>query len=184
MEDPPLGVVGRADDSDGGDTVGLEGNSLLESFRLIRESAPQLQASGITVEVLAGILAAAPTATGGTFGELLHVDGITSMAGSLLTVDASVLDPVLTGTIRSLLDLDEPFDTTLDIDRFRYAGQALPAKETQERVHGRRPGRSRSGDHTILDRDPAHGAGVIVGLGHDGTLAAPSRLAGSSSRPG
>jgi pimeloyl-ACP methyl ester carboxylesterase len=109
MEDPPLRFAANVDDSaTAADTV-LEGNSLLESFRLIRESAPQLQASGITVDVLAGILAAAPTAAGGTFGELLHPDGITAMAGSLLTVEASVLDPVLTGTIRSLLDPDEPF---------------------------------------------------------------------------
>ena len=31
------------------------------------------------------------------------------MAGSLLTVDASVLDPVLTGSIRTFLDPDAPF---------------------------------------------------------------------------
>jgi pimeloyl-ACP methyl ester carboxylesterase len=108
MEDPPLGLAGGQDDGQDGADV-LEGNSLLESFRVIRESAPQLQASGITVEVLAGILGAAPTASGGTFGELLHPDGILSMAGSLLAVDASVLDPVLTGTIRSFLDPRVPF---------------------------------------------------------------------------
>lgn len=113
MEDPPLGLAGAppaepASDDDAADSA-LEGNSLLESFRLIRESAPQLQASGFTVEVLAGILSAAPTASGGTFGELLHPDGIASMAGGLLAVDASVLDPVLTGTIRSFLDPEVPF---------------------------------------------------------------------------
>jgi pimeloyl-ACP methyl ester carboxylesterase len=109
MEDPPLRFAANVDDSATAAVTVLEGNSLLESFRLIRESAPQLQASGITVDVLAGILAAAPTAGGGTFGELLHPDGVTAMAGSLLTVEASVLDPVLTGTIRSLLDPDKPF---------------------------------------------------------------------------
>jgi pimeloyl-ACP methyl ester carboxylesterase len=109
MEDPPLRFDAGDTDSGNTDVGALEGNSLLESFRLIRESAPQLQASGITVEVLSGILAAAPTAGGGTFGELLHPDGITAMAGSLLTVEASVLDPVLTGTIRSILDPDGPF---------------------------------------------------------------------------
>jgi pimeloyl-ACP methyl ester carboxylesterase len=107
LEDPPLGFTGSPHGDAAGDA--LEGNSLLESFRLIRESAPQLQSSGITVDVLSGILAAAPTASGGTFGELLYPDGIASMAGSLLTVDASVLDPVLTGTIRSFLDADAPF---------------------------------------------------------------------------
>jgi pimeloyl-ACP methyl ester carboxylesterase len=111
MEDPPLGLAGRPSaDATGADGAGaLQDNSLLESFRVIRESAPQLQASGITIDVLSGILAAAPTASGGTFGELLHPDGITSMAGSLLAVDASVLDPVLSGRIGTFLDPDGPF---------------------------------------------------------------------------
>ncbi len=110
MEDPPLGLAGVAQDADPADeSNALEGNSLLDTFRLIRDSAPQLQASGITVEVLSGILAASPTASGGTFGELLHPDGVSSMAGSLLAVDASVLDPVLTGTIRSFVQPDVPF---------------------------------------------------------------------------
>ena len=111
MEDPPLGLAGNpgpGDETGGGESL-LEGNSLLESFRMIRESAPRLQASGITVEVLSGILAAAPSASGGTFGEFLHPDGITSMAGSLLAVDASVLDPVLTGRIGTFLDPEAPF---------------------------------------------------------------------------
>ena len=112
MEDPPLGQAG-APRADGvaGDTGAqvLEGNSLLESFRMIRDSAPQLQASGITVEVLSGIMSAAPTPSGTTFGELLHPDGVAAMAGSLLAVDASVLDPVLTGTIGTFLDPDTPF---------------------------------------------------------------------------
>ncbi|MCJ7782281.1 MAG: alpha/beta hydrolase [Acidimicrobiia bacterium] len=115
MEDPPLGLAGNpnvdaVEEAGGpGDETMLEGNSLLESFRVIRESAPRLQASGITTDVLEGILAAAPTASGGTFGELLHPDGIASMAGALLTLDASVLDPVLTGTISSFLDPEAPF---------------------------------------------------------------------------
>ena len=110
MEDPPLGRAGAPGPSDVADGAPvLEGNSLLESFRTIRESAPRLQASGITVEVLAGLLATAPTPTGGTFGELLHPDALAAMAGSLLTVDTSVLDPVLTGTIASFVEADAPF---------------------------------------------------------------------------
>ena len=111
MEDPPLGLAGNRspDGAEGGGQPVLEGNSLLESFRLIRESAPRLQSSGITVDVLSGILAAAPTASGGTFGEQLHPDAVDAMAGSLLAVDASVLDPVLTGTIGTFLDPDGPF---------------------------------------------------------------------------
>jgi esterase len=102
LEDPPLGIPGSGEPT-------LEGNSLLDAFRLMRESIPQLQASGITRDVLTGILAAAPSATGGTFGELLHADAIDQMAASMLAVDASVLDPVLEGTITSFLDADAPF---------------------------------------------------------------------------
>jgi esterase len=103
MEDPPLGLAGTSSDGP------LEGNALLDGFRLLRESVPQMQAAGVTVEVLAGILAAAPATSGGTFGALLHPDGLTSMAGSLLAVDATVLDPVLHGEIGTFLDLDGPF---------------------------------------------------------------------------
>jgi hypothetical protein len=111
MEDPPLGLAGASnlDDAAEAGRAVLDGNSLLESFRVIRETAPQLQASGLTVEALTGVLTAAPTASGGTFGELLHPDGIASMAGSLLSVDASVLDPVLTRTIGAFLDPNAPF---------------------------------------------------------------------------
>lgn len=102
MEDPPLGLSAQEE-------APLEGNSLLDAFRLMRESIPQLQASGITRDVLVGILAAAPSATGGTFGELLHADAIDQMAGSMLAVDASVLDPVLDGNIEAFLDPAQPF---------------------------------------------------------------------------
>ena len=103
MEDPPLGPAGNSPEGV------LEGNSLLDSFRLMRESVPKLQAAGVTLDVLVGILNAAPTASGGTFGTLLHPDGVASMAGSLLAVDASVLDPVLQGDIGAFLDPDAPF---------------------------------------------------------------------------
>jgi pimeloyl-ACP methyl ester carboxylesterase len=110
LEDPPLGTAGVAQNSNSdAEQSALEGNSLLESFRVIRQSAPQLQVSGITVDVLSGILASAPAAGGDTFGEALHPDAITAMAGSLLAFDASVLDPVLNGTIRSFLDPAAPF---------------------------------------------------------------------------
>lgn len=103
MEDPPLGLGA-------GENRVLEGNALLNVFTLMRESIPQLQASGITADVLVGILAAAPSASGGTFGESLHFDGIEQMAESMLRVDASVLDPVLTGDIEEFLDPQLPFD--------------------------------------------------------------------------
>ncbi|WP_394934228.1 alpha/beta fold hydrolase [uncultured Ilumatobacter sp.] len=97
MEDPALGLGGSGKPA-------LEGNSLLTSFKLMRESVPRLQASGITVNRLVDILAATPSASGGTFGDILHASGIEQMAESMLKVDASVLDPVLTGNIEAFLN--------------------------------------------------------------------------------
>ena len=76
----------------------------------MRESIPMLQESKIPRDALIGMLAAAPDITGsGTFGTKLHADGIAGMAGSLLEVDATVLDGVLSGTIESFLDSTAPF---------------------------------------------------------------------------
>lgn len=108
MEDPPLmPPVGNGPEAGAG--VLPEDSSLLQSFRMIRETAPQFQSAGMTADVLAGGLATAPAASGGTFGDLLHPDGITAMAEALLTFDASVLDPVLDGTARSFVDPTTPF---------------------------------------------------------------------------
>lgn len=87
MEDPPIPAAARS----------LEGNALLDGFRLMRESIPVMQAQQVPEDVLAGILANAPSASGPTFGELLHPDGLASMAAGMLHVDASVLDLVLSG---------------------------------------------------------------------------------------
>jgi pimeloyl-ACP methyl ester carboxylesterase len=106
MEDPPLRLAPAASTGSGP----LEGNALLDSFRVMRDSLPALQASGVAVEVLAGILAAAPSADGGTLGTRLHPDALVSMAGSLLTVDVTVLDPVLSGTIESSFDPTAPIE--------------------------------------------------------------------------
>jgi pimeloyl-ACP methyl ester carboxylesterase len=102
MEDPPL-ELGASE------ARPLEGNSLLDTFKLMRESIPLLQASDMTADALASILAAAPSASGGTFGASLHPDGIEQMAEAMLRVDASVLDPVLAGNIAAFVDPDVPF---------------------------------------------------------------------------
>jgi esterase len=102
LEDPPLGLA-RSTAGDG--VSAIEGNALLDGFKLMRQSIPQLQESGMPAEMLAGVLKAAPDTTGAsTFGEKLHADGLTSMSEAMLLVDASVLDPVLNGTIDSFLD--------------------------------------------------------------------------------
>lgn len=141
LEDPPLGLAPRPATDDANP---LEGNALLAGFRLMRESIPQLQAAGIPHHQLVSILAAAPDTTGeATFGDKLHPDGIATMAQSLLLADASVLDPVLTGTIEAFLDPDLAFsvptlivtadpskpDAVADPDLARRFAEISPATE-------------------------------------------------------
>lgn len=97
LEDPPLGAVRR-----------LEGNTLMDGFRLMRESIPRLQDKGVPVDALASSLAKAPSAVGTPFGELLHPDALTTMAAAMLEVDATVLDPVLDGTNVAAFDPETP----------------------------------------------------------------------------
>ena len=111
LEDPPLGLGDRPSEGDGGDGNALEGNALLDGFRLMRESIPQLQRSDITLEALVAILSAAPDTTrSSTFGEMLEADALEAMARSLLRVDATVLDPVLNGSIDPFLDAEAPLE--------------------------------------------------------------------------
>jgi len=145
MEDPPLGLGGSGKPA-------LEGNSLLATFKLMRESVPQLQASGITVDALAGILAGAPSASGGTFGDSLHSDGIEQMAESMLRLDASVLDPVLTGDIEAFLDPALPFAVpSLVVCADPVKPDAVASPELA---------------HTFADISPATEVFVIEGAGH------------------
>jgi len=143
LEDPPLVSVGR-----------LEGNSLGDSFRLLRESVPRMQEAGIDVATLTAILTAAPTADGSTFGESLHTDAIEAMATALLQLDASVLDVVVSGGPMSwVFDADQPLTVPT------YIAAADPTKpdavcraEAFEKVC------SVSGDHVRAE--------VIDGTGH------------------
>jgi pimeloyl-ACP methyl ester carboxylesterase len=152
MEDPPLGLRESSQPVDGATPALDESNSLLAAFRTIRESAPRLQASGITPDVLAGILAGAPSPTGGTFGELLHPDAVEAMAASLLQVDASVLDPVLTGTIGSFLDADVAF---VPPSLIVCADPAKPDAVADPTLAGR-----------FADISPATNVVVLDGAGH------------------
>ena len=97
LEDPPLGLP---------DARALDGNTLLDGFRLMRESVPRLQADGIAPDVLASILAKAPSAVVTPFGEMLHGDALDAMAAGMLELDATVLDPVLDGNIVPVFDPD------------------------------------------------------------------------------
>jgi hypothetical protein len=90
------------------DAVGDERNSLMDTFALLRELIPQMQAAGTSLADATAMMAASPGAAGGTLGELLHEDGLETLSAGLLDVDASVLDPVLTGIRTPVFDPDQP----------------------------------------------------------------------------
>ena len=84
-----------------GEALSLEGNTLLDAFKFIREAIPQMQEAGMTIDSLAEVIATTPHSSGsGTFGDVMLPDGIRTMAIALLQVDATVLDPVLNGVPR------------------------------------------------------------------------------------
>ena len=99
LEDPAIMVPPTA-----GESSALEGNTLLDGFRLMRESIPRLQASGIAVGDLVDILRAAPSPSGALFGDAVHDDALDAMAEAMLQLDASVLDPVFDGTNAPVFD--------------------------------------------------------------------------------
>lgn len=82
----------------------IEGNSLLDSFRLMRESIPRLQAAGMSVADLAAVLRGAPSPAGVPFGDIAHDDAIDAMAEGMLQLDASVLDPIFDGSQAPVFD--------------------------------------------------------------------------------
>ena len=82
----------------------LEGNTLLDGFRLMRESIPRLQESGMSIADLTGILRAAPSPSGQLFGDAVHDDALEAMAEAMLLLDATVLDPVFDGSSAPVFD--------------------------------------------------------------------------------
>jgi pimeloyl-ACP methyl ester carboxylesterase len=82
----------------------LDGNSLLDGFRLMRESIPNLQASGMSAGDLANILRGAPSPSGALFGDAVHDDALDAMAEAMLLLDATVLDPVFDGSSMPVFD--------------------------------------------------------------------------------
>lgn len=100
LEDPPMVVGARARESV------AEGHALVDAFRAMRQSLPGLQALGMTAESVAGFLGGVPTTSGAPMAATLEADALLAMAGSLLTVDPAVLDPLFEGNMESLLDHD------------------------------------------------------------------------------
>ncbi len=62
----------------------------------------------MSVADVSAIMAASPSTGGGLLGEILHDDGVSTMAASVLEVDASVLDVVLDGSMAPVFETDRP----------------------------------------------------------------------------
>ncbi|HEX4903574.1 MAG TPA: alpha/beta hydrolase [Acidimicrobiales bacterium] len=105
LEDPAIMPAPSGGDVD---VRALEGSSLLDGFRLMRESVPRLQASGISPSDLAEAMRSAPSPSGPTFGELVTDDALHAMAEGMLQLDASVLDPVFDGSSGQVFDPSSP----------------------------------------------------------------------------
>jgi pimeloyl-ACP methyl ester carboxylesterase len=130
----------------------LEGNSLLDGFRLMRESIPRLQESGISTADLVGVLRGAPSSSGPTFGALCHDDALEAMAESMLQLDASVLDPVFDGSLGAVFDPEGE----LPVPAILIAGDpAMPDTLVREADLAR-----------LAERSPGVEARVADGCGH------------------
>jgi pimeloyl-ACP methyl ester carboxylesterase len=79
-----------------------EPNALMAVFGMMRQTIPMLQESGMTAEAVAGMLNESPGMDGKPFKESMHPDAIHAMATGMLRLDASVLDPVLSGTFEAV----------------------------------------------------------------------------------
>ncbi len=101
LEDPAI-MAGDIEAVDG------EPNALLAVFAMMRQTVPMLQASGATVEALVGILSEGPSTDGRPMKDTMHPDAILAMAGGLLRLDATVLDPVLAGVYDRVFDPHAP----------------------------------------------------------------------------
>jgi pimeloyl-ACP methyl ester carboxylesterase len=82
----------------------MDGNSLREAFALMRQSVPMMQEQGMTADQVAGIMGQLPSSSGAPLADVITPDALEAMAAGLLVLDASVLDPVLEGTMRLAFD--------------------------------------------------------------------------------
>lgn len=147
LEDPAI----MAPPIPGGATA-LEGNSLLDSFRLMRESIPRMQESGMSAGDLAEVLRGAPSSSGALFGELCTDDALEAMAESMLQLDGSVLDPVFDGSQAPVFDPDQP----LPVPGIVIAGDpAMPDTLVREADLAR-----------LAERSPEVESRVADGCGH------------------
>jgi pimeloyl-ACP methyl ester carboxylesterase len=123
LEDPPLGSMEEGS--------AAQGSSVLDSFRLMKEALPGVQALGMPAEAVADILAAMPTSSPGvSIGEQVERESVVGIAAGLLELDVSVLDPILDGTAQTAFDSKRPIPVTtllITADPARPDAVGLPA---------------------------------------------------------
>jgi pimeloyl-ACP methyl ester carboxylesterase len=85
-------------------------NPIMETFRLIRATVPEVQKAGVPVEALVRTMSTMPSATGQPMGQLIIAEAIEVMARALLDLDVGVLDPVIDGTAKNSFDRSQPID--------------------------------------------------------------------------
>jgi pimeloyl-ACP methyl ester carboxylesterase len=102
LEDPPLSSM------DAGSAI--HANPMLDAFRLMRATVPELQKNNVPASAIAGTMATMPSSSGQPMGQLIHAEAIEVMARALLDLDATVLDPVLDGTAKNSFDRTQPIE--------------------------------------------------------------------------
>ncbi len=100
LEDPPLGSTETGAD--------LEGHSISEGFRLMKEALPGVQAAGMQADALAATMSILPSSSGMPMGQLVSQESLLGMAAGLLELDVGVLDPLLDGSVRTAFNPFQP----------------------------------------------------------------------------
>jgi len=102
LEDPPLSSMETGS--------AIQSNPMLDAFRLMRATVPELQKNNVPPEAIAGTMATMPSSSGQPMGQLIHAEAILVMARALLELDATVLDPILDGTAKNSFDPTQPIE--------------------------------------------------------------------------
>jgi pimeloyl-ACP methyl ester carboxylesterase len=144
LEDPPLSSM------EIGSTI--QANPLLDAFRLMQATVPELQKNNVPAAAIAGTMATMPSSSGQPMGQLINAEAIEVMARALLELDVTVLDCVLDGTARNSFDRSQPIEVpTLIVS----ADPAMPdALATPDEVN------------PILEISPLVEHRAIPGAGH------------------
>jgi pimeloyl-ACP methyl ester carboxylesterase len=149
LEDPALMPPSPSTEADA-----LDGNSLLDGFRLMRESIPRMQEAGMSAADLVELLRLAPSPSGPLFGDTVHDDALCAMAEAMLQLDAAVLDPVFDGSSAPVFDPDRELPVP---------GVVLAGDPASPDTIVREPDLARLAKHSpLVERRVVPGAGHLI----------------------